>query len=124
MTTAYPYADFSKMFEPVQKLVDLNVAKFDEVVAAQTAASKSFVEQAEAQFKTASEIKGYEGMAAFLKEQTETAKENMEKLIADSKTATEEMIAYSQEVQKILSESVATIKPEAPVKKATAKKSA
>ena len=124
MTTANPYADFSKMFEPVQKLVDLNVAKFDEVVAAQTAASKSFVEQAEAQFKTASGIKGSEEMAAFLKEQTEVAKENMEKLIADSKNATEEMIAYSQEVQKILSESVETIKPAAPAKKSTAKKTA
>lgn len=124
MTNAYPYADFSKIFEPVQKLVDLNVAKFDEVVAAQTAASKSFVEQAEAQFKTASEIKGYEGMSDFLKEQTEIAKENMEKLIADSKMATEEMIAYSQEVQKILSENVETVKPESPAKKASAKKTA
>ena len=124
MTTAYPYMNFSKMFEPIQKLVELNVARFDDVIAAQTATTKKFIEQADAQYKAASEINDYEGLASFLKEQSEVAKQNMEKLIADGKTATEEMAVYSQEVQKILSESIDAIKPEAPVKKSSAKKAA
>jgi len=110
------------MFEPVQKLVELNVAKFDQAVASQTAASKSFIEQAEAQIKSATEIQSYDALVAFMKEQTEVAKTNMEQLIAESKTATEEVVAYSQEVQKILSESVDAAKPVAPAKESTSKK--
>ena len=122
MSNTYPCPDLSKMFEPVQKLVELNVAKFDKVVASQTAASKSFIEQAEAQIKSATEIQSYDALVAFMKEQAEVAKTNMEHLIADSKTATEEMVAYSQEVQKILNESVDAVKPAASAKKPASKK--
>lgn len=122
MSSTNPYTDFSKMFEPVQKLVELNISKFDQAVANQTAASKAFIEQAEAQIKSATEIKSYDALVAFMKEQTEVAKHNMEQLIADSKTATEEVVAYSQEVQKILSESVDMGKPAASTKKAAGKK--
>ncbi len=122
MSSTNPYTDFSKMFEPVQKLVELNISKFDQAVANQTVASKTFIEQAEAQIKSATEVQSYDALVAFMKEQTEIAKNNMEQMIADSKTATEEVVAYSQEVQKILSESVDMAKPAASTKKSAGKK--
>ena len=121
MTNLFTNADFTNMFEPVQKLVDLNISKFEAIVEAQTAATKSFVEQSEATIKAASEVKDYDGLAAFMQEQTKTAQTNMEKMIADSKSVAEEMIAYSREIQQIVGETVEASKP---AKKPTAKKAA
>ena len=124
MTNQFPYTNLARIYEPIQKLIDLNLQKFQSAVSAQSAATKSFVEQTDARIKAASEIKDFDALASFIKEQAEIARGNMEKLIEESKLATDEVVAYGNEVQKILNESLSSMTaPEPPVKK-TAKKSA
>lgn len=109
MSTELPYTKLSKVYEPVQKLIDLNLQKFQAAVTAQSEATKSFVELADARIKAASEIKDFDALAAFVKEQAEIARTNMEKLIAESKLASDEVVAYGNEVQKILNESLSSM---------------
>lgn len=122
MTNNIPTVDFSKMYEPIQKLIDLNINKFQETVAAQSEATKNFVDQTDARIKTATEIKDFDALASFMKEQTDIARTNMEKLVADSKMATEEVVAYGNEVQKILNDSFSSSATTAQPAKKSAKK--
>ena len=122
MTSEIPYANLSKMYEPIQKLIDLNLQQFQSAVSAQSAATKNFVEQTDARIKAATEIKDFDALAVFVKEQAEIARSNMEKLIEESKLATDQVVAYGNEVQKILNESLSSMngsKP--PVQKKTKK---
>ncbi len=109
MTKELPYTKLSKIYEPIQKLIDLNLQKFQAAAAAQSEATKSFVTQTDARIRAASEIKDFDTLAAFLKEQAEIARDTMEKLIAESKAASDEIVAYGNEVQKILNDSLASM---------------
>lgn len=118
MTSELPFTKLSKIYEPIQKLIDLNLQKFQSAVSVQSEATRNFVEQTDARIKAASEIKDFDALASFIKEQAEIARGNMEKLIAESKAATDEVVAYGNEVQKILNESLASVTPtEQPAKK-------
>lgn len=122
MTKELPYTKLAKIYEPIQKLIDLNLQKFQAAVTAQSEATKNFAEQTDARIKAASEIKDFDALAAFLKEQAEIARTTMEKLIADSKATSDEVVAYSNEVQKILNESLVSLaSAEQPVKKPSKK---
>ncbi|MGH8476026.1 MAG: phasin family protein [Methylococcales bacterium] len=109
MSTELPYATLSKVYEPIQKLIDLNLEKFQAAVSAQSEATKNFVELADVRIKAASEIKDFDALAAFIKEMTDIASSTMEKLVAESKSATDQVVAYGNEVQKILNESLASL---------------
>ena len=127
MLKEFAPVDFTKAFESMQKIADLNVAKIEAAVEAQKAATQGLVELTEARVKAATEIKDYDGFVAFVKEQSELAQTSVEKLIEDSKGAVEDAQAYGEEVQKILGEvAEAPAKPAAKpaVKKAAAKKAA
>ncbi|MGH8500366.1 MAG: phasin family protein [Methylococcales bacterium] len=115
MTTEFPYTNMSKAYEPIQKLIDLNLQKFQAAVTAQSLATKTFVELADARVKAASEIKDFDALAAFIKEQAEIARDTMEKLISESKSTTDEVVAYGNEVQKILNESLSSMTMEKPI---------
>lgn len=122
MSTELPYTKLSKMYEPIQKLIDLNLQKFQSAVTAQSEATKTFVEQADARIKAASEIKDFDALAAFIKEQVEIARSNMEKLIEESKSATDQVMAYGNEVQKILNESLSSMTATDPPPKKASKR--
>lgn len=109
MSNEIPYTKLSKLYEPVQKLIDLNLEKFQSAVTAQSQATKEFIEQADARILAASEIKDFDALAAFIKEQTEIARTSMEKMIEESKTATDQVVAYGNEVQKILNDSLSSM---------------
>ncbi len=122
MSTELPYTKLSKVYEPIQKLIDLNLQKFQAAVTAQSEATKNFVELADARIKAASEIKDFDALAAFIKEQAEIARNNMEKLIEESKSASDEVVAYGNEVRKILNESLSSMtSTEQPAKKSSKK---
>jgi hypothetical protein len=122
MTSELPYTTLSKVYEPIQKLIDLNLEKFQAAVTAQSEATKKFVEQTDSRIKAASQIKDFDALTAFIKEQAEITRDTMEKLIAESKAATDEVVAYSNEVQKILNESLASMtSTEQPAKKPSRK---
>lgn len=108
--TNFKMPDLTALSNPMQKLIDLNVAKIESAVEAQQAAAKNLVELTEARAKAASEIKDYDGFVSFMKDQAELAQSNVEKLSADSQAAVEEARAYGEEVQKIMQESVETVK--------------
>ncbi len=110
MLNNIPTVDFSAFTAPMQKLVELNVAKFESAVAAQQDAAKALVELTETRAKAAAEIKDVDGFVSFFKEQAELAQENATKLAEDSKTAVQEAQAYGEEVQKILTESTDAVK--------------
>ena len=110
MTNLFPSADLSKGLELTMKLVDLNVAKLTTIAKAQTAAASSFVELATTHVKTAAEVKDYDGLMGFTQEQTKIMQSNMEKLITDCKSTAEDTIAYGQEVQQILDQSMKPVK--------------
>jgi phasin family protein len=118
--------DFTKIFESMQKIADLNIAKIEAAVEAQKAATQSLVELTEARVKAVSEIKDYDGFAAFVKDQSELTKSSVEQMIEDSKGAVEDAQSYGEEVKKILSEVTEVAAPvAAPVaKKAAAKPAA
>jgi phasin family protein len=122
MTTELPYTKLSKVYEPIQKLIDLNLQKFQSAVTAQSEATKNFVELADARIKAASEIKDFDALAAFIKEQAEIARTNIEKLIEESKSATDQAVAYGNEVQKILNESLSSLTANEVPPKKTSKK--
>ncbi len=122
MTKVFPDADLSKMYEPVQKLVDLNLTKFQSTIEAQTEATKSFVEQTDERLKAASDVKDFDALATFLKEQSEIARTNMERMIADSKSVSEEIVSYGTEVQKIMAETFTSAADTAKPAKRTTKK--
>lgn len=113
MTNLFPNADLSKNLELSMKLVDLNLANFSKIVEAQTAATTSFVELTAARVKAASEVKDYNDLMSFTQEQTEIMQSNMEKLIADCKSTTEDTMTYGKEVQQILNQSMKPVKPAA-----------
>ena len=121
MLNVYTNTDYSKMFEPVQKMIDLNMSKFEAAVEAQKAATKNFVELTEARVKDASEIKDFDGLASFMNEQVKISQSNLETMVADSKTAVDEVVTYGNEVQAILNDS---LKADKTAKKSTAKKAA
>ncbi len=108
--TEFKMPDLTALTNPMQKLIDLNVAKIEAAVEAQQAAAKNLVELTEARAKAAAEIKDYEDLLAFMKEQAELAQSNVEKLTAESKAAVEEARAYGEEVQKIMKESIDSVK--------------
>ncbi len=108
--TNFQMPDLTALTNPMQKLIDLNVAKIEAAVAAQQDAAKNLVELTEARAKAASEIKDYEGFVSFMKSQAELAQANVQKLSADSQAAVEEARAYGEEVQKIMKESVESAK--------------
>jgi len=106
MLKDFPVADFSVFSAPIEKLVALNVSKFEAAVEAQTAAAQELIALAEARTKALAEVKDFDGFSSFLKAQSELAQENVKKSIEDSKTALEEAKAYGEEVQKIMTESL------------------
>ncbi len=106
MLKNFPVADFSVFSAPIEKLVALNVSKFEAAVEAQTAAAQELVALTESRTKALSEVKDFDGYANFLKAQGELAQSSMTKTINDSKVAVEEAKAYSEEVQKIMTESL------------------
>ena len=106
MTNVFPSIDLSKSLELSMQLVDLNVAKFTTMVEAQTAATSSFVDLATTRIKAAADIKDYEDLMGFTQEQTEITHSNVENLIADCNSMTEDTMAYGKEVQEILTQSM------------------
>ncbi len=108
--TNFQMPDLTALTNPVQKLIDLNVAKIEAAVAAQQAAAKNLVELTEARAKAAGDIKDYDGFVSFMKSQAELAQANVEKLSADSQAAVEEARAYGEEVQKIMKDSLESVK--------------
>lgn len=123
MTNVFPTADFSKMYEPVTKLIELNLAKFQSTVEAQTAMTRSYIEQADTRLKAATEIKDFDALATFMKEQNELARSNMEKMVEDSKSALEEVVSYGNELQTIFKDGVSSVtEAPKPARKTAAKK--
>ncbi len=122
MLKEFAPVDFTKAFESMQKIADLNVAKIEAAIEMQKSATQSLVELTEARVKAASEIKDYDGFVSFVKVQSELTQSSVEKLIEDSKGAVEEAQVYGEEVQKILGEVTETAKPVA--KKVATKKAA
>lgn len=120
MLKDFPIADLTAFSAPIEKLVALNVSKFEAAVEAQTAAAKELVELTNARVKALSEIKNVEGYTSFLKEQSELAQSSIAKAISDSKSSVEEAKAYGEEVKKIIEEGlkVSTAAVKKAVKKA------
>lgn len=106
MTNVFPSTDLSKSLELSMKLVEFNVAKFATIINAQTTATSSFVELTTTRIKAATEVKDYDGLMSFTQEQTKVMQSNVEKLIADCNSMTEDTIAYGKEVQGILNQSI------------------
>jgi len=109
-----PVVDFTKFAAPVRQLTELNVARFEAAVKVQNVAVKELVELTESRVKAAAEIKDFDGLVSFVKDQTELAKSRTEKLIDDSKVAVEDAKSYGEDVQKILSEGLKTVNIEVP----------
>lgn len=99
-----PAADFSAFTAPVQKIIDLNTATATKAFELQKAAAEKQIAQSQAAFKAALEIKDPEGFNAFVAEQSELAKANLEAMKAESQAAVESAKAYFTEVQAILNE--------------------
>ena len=102
--------DFNAFADPIKKLVELNKAQFEKLVAAQQAAAKSYMESTDARLKAASSIKDPEALTAFAKEQVELAKTGLEKMTADSKGLFEDAKAYNEQVLSIVKESASLLK--------------
>ncbi len=102
-------ADFSAFGAPVQKLIDLNTATVSKAFELQQAAAEKQIAQSQASFKAALEIKDVEGFTAFVTEQSEIAKANLETLQGDVQAAAESTKAYFAEVQAILTEGQNTV---------------
>jgi len=113
--------NFENVIAPVQKLVELNKAQVEKLVAAQQEAAKNYIELTEARIKAASEIKDQEALSAFIKEQVELAQSGYEKIVEDSKSLFADAKAYNEEVLKLVQEANAQLTEEvkSAVEKAT-----
>ncbi len=96
--------DFSALGAPVQKLIDLNTATMTKAFELQQAAAEKQIAQSQASLKAALEIKDADGLTAFVTEQSEIAKTNLEALTAEAQVSVENSKAYFAEVQAILTE--------------------
>ena len=101
MTTSFPFADFSNVSTSIEKLVALNTSKFEAAVEAQTAATKELVELTQTRIKALTEVKDFDGLNSFCKEQNELAQKAITKAIEDSKVAVDDAVAYGEEVKNI-----------------------
>lgn len=120
MIKDFTNTDFTAFTAPMEKLISLNVSKFETAVEKQTAAAKELVELTEARTKAMAEIRDYDGMTKFLNDQNKLVQSSIAKAIEDSKNAIEEAKAYGEEVKKIFTESFETLTS---AKKSTKKQS-
>lgn len=102
--------DFNAFADPIKKLVELNKAQFEKLVASQQAAAKSYIELSDARMKAATTVKDPEALTAFAKEQVELAQSGLEKIVADSKGLFEDTKAYNEQVLSIVKESASLLK--------------
>lgn len=102
--------DFNAFADPIKKLVELNKAQFEKLVASQQAAAKNYIELTDARMKAASAVKDPEALTAFAKEQVELAQSGLEKIVSDSKGLFEDSKAYNEQVLSIVKESASLLK--------------
>ncbi len=108
MMKEFPF-DFTAFTKPIEKLTELNIAKFEAAIEKQTEAAKELISLTEQRSKALAEVKDIESFTAFLKRQNEIAQETVKKTVEESKAALEEAKAYNEEVQKIIAESIEAV---------------
>lgn len=113
MIKEFPMTEMSVFTAPIEKMMSLNVAKFEAAVEKQTAAAKELAELAEARTKAFTEIKDFDGFSAFMKDQSTLAKDYMSKAVTESKETMDEAKAYGEEVKKIYTDYMDSVFPAA-----------
>ncbi len=113
MIKEFPMTDMSVFTAPFEKMMSLNVAKFEEAIEKQTAVAKELAELTEARTKAFTEIKDPEGLTAFMKDQSALAKDYLSKSVSDSKAAVEEAKSYGEELKKIYTDYMESVFPAA-----------
>ncbi len=128
MFQPFQNTNYSAFAAPVQKIFDLNMAAFSTVTSAQQELVKGLLVQTEECAKAAFDIKDFEDLAHFLKEQGEITQTNLHDIAESNKAAIADTQEYISKVQAILATSQTEIEKavEAPkpqsVKKPSVKK--